>query len=47
MIVVQVAVAVKTLKAGSSLEQKVAFLSEAEMMKRSVSNVAEDEGVWV
>ena len=31
---VQVAVAVKTLKMGSSLEEKIDFLSEADMMKR-------------
>ena len=30
----QVAVAVKTLKAGSSVEEKIDFLSEADMMKR-------------
>ena len=30
----QVAVAVKTLKEGSSVEEKIDFLSEAEMMKR-------------
>ena len=30
----KVAVAVKTLKAGSSVEEKVDFLSEADMMKR-------------
>ena len=30
----QVAVAVKTLKPGSSLDEKIAFLSEADMMKR-------------
>ena len=30
----QVAVAVKTLKTGSSVDEKVDFLSEAEMMKR-------------
>jgi len=30
----QVAVAVKTLKVGSSCEQKLDFLSEAEVMKR-------------
>ena len=30
----QVAVAVKTLKSGSSVEEKVDFLSEANMMKR-------------
>ena len=30
----QVAVAVKTLKEGSSIDQKIDFLSEAEMMKR-------------
>ena len=45
--VVQVAVAVKTLKKGSSLEQKVDFLSEAEMMKRYLSNIAEYEEVWI
>lgn len=31
----KVAVAVKTLKEGSSFEEKIDFLSEAEMMKRS------------
>ena len=31
---VQVAVAVKTLKVGSSVDEKIDFLSEAEMMKR-------------
>ncbi len=31
---VQVAVAVKTLKVGSTVEEKIDFLSEAEMMKR-------------
>lgn len=31
---VQVAVAVKTLKVGSTVEEKLDFLSEAEMMKR-------------
>ena len=30
----QVAVAVKTLKAGSTVDEKIDFLSEAEMMKR-------------
>ena len=30
----QVAVAVKTLKIGSSVDEKIDFLSEAEMMKR-------------
>jgi serine/threonine protein kinase len=30
----QVAVAVKTLKVGSTLEEKLDFLSEAEVMKR-------------
>ena len=30
----QVAVAFKTLKEGSSVEEKIDFLSEAEMMKR-------------
>ena len=30
----QVAVAVKTLKVGSTVEEKIDFLSEAEMMKR-------------
>ena len=30
----QVAVAVKTLKVGSSVDEKIDFLSEAEMMKR-------------
>ena len=30
----KVAVAVKTLKAGSSVEEKIDFLSEADMMKR-------------
>ena len=30
----QVAVAVKTLKVGSSIDEKIDFLSEAEMMKR-------------
>ena len=30
----QVAVAVKTLKLGSSIDEKIDFLSEAEMMKR-------------
>ena len=30
----QVAIAVKTLKEGSSVEEKIDFLSEAEMMKR-------------
>ena len=30
----QVAVAVKTLKVGSTVEEKLDFLSEAEMMKR-------------
>ena len=30
----QVAVAVKTLKPGSSLDEKIDFLSEADMMKR-------------
>ena len=32
----KVAVAVKTLKEGSSFEEKIDFLSEAEMMKRSL-----------
>lgn len=31
---IQVAVAVKTLKVGSTVEEKLDFLSEAEMMKR-------------
>ena len=31
---IKVAVAVKTLKAGSSVEEKIDFLSEADMMKR-------------
>ena len=31
---IQVAVAVKTLKVGSTVEEKIDFLSEAEMMKR-------------
>ena len=31
---IQVAVAVKTLKLGSSVDEKIDFLSEAEMMKR-------------
>ena len=30
----QVAVAVKTLKTGSTVEEKIDFLSEADMMKR-------------
>ena len=30
----KVAVAVKTLKVGSSIEEKIDFLSEADMMKR-------------
>ena len=34
MCFLQVAVAVKTLKEGSSVEEKIDFLSEAEMMKR-------------
>ena len=33
---IKVAVAVKTLKEGSSVEEKIDFLSEAEMMKRFV-----------
>ena len=33
-IFIQVAVAVKTLKVGSSVEEKIDFLSEADMMKR-------------
>ncbi len=32
--ITQVAVAVKTLKTGSSVEEKIDFLSEADMMKR-------------
>jgi serine/threonine protein kinase len=32
--VLQVAVAVKTLKVGSTMEEKLDFLSEAEVMKR-------------
>ena len=32
----QVAVAVKTLKAGSTVDEKIDFLSEAEMMKRFI-----------
>ena len=31
---IQVAVAVKTLKLGSSVDEKIDFLSEADMMKR-------------
>ena len=31
---IQVAVAVKTLKLGSTVDEKIDFLSEAEMMKR-------------
>ena len=34
LIFFKVAVAVKTLKAGSSVEEKIDFLSEADMMKR-------------
>ena len=36
MCFLKVAVAVKTLKEGSTAEVKVDFLSEADMMKRSV-----------
>ena len=39
----KVAVAVKTLKVGSSIEEKVDFLSEAEMMKRFDHKVREKE----
>ena len=31
---IQVAVAVKTMKEGSTVDEKIDFLSEAEMMKR-------------
>jgi len=40
---VKVAVAVKTLKVGSSIEEKVDFLSEAEMMKRFDHKVREKD----
>ena len=34
LIIIQVAVAVKTLKEGSSMEEKIDFLGEADIMKR-------------
>lgn len=42
----QVAVAVKTLKVGSTVEEKLDFLSEAEVMKRfEHKNIVKLQGV--